>query len=127
MYDKLLNLVNEGQAILTAGKLHPDIPTIHDVGNRDSQHLKTDSPVEHCGFGLFIAKVGEAEISFDGGGAMNREEDGAGTRYSWTLLRARAEQLEALNYDLEKVRAALSTLNINYKIRQTVFGGGLGL
>jgi len=94
-----------GNAILTAGNLHDNIPTIHNISHRDGASLKVDSEVLHAGFGCFYAKVGGRDITFDGGGAMTRIAD-----ISYTLLQATPEQLESMGYDIEEVLASVEEL-----------------
>jgi len=100
----MLKIVEEGGAVLVAGKV-ADLPTIQEVSNRETARLKTTSEVRHAGYGLFLAKVGDDTISFDGGGAMRRAET-----FSWCPLVASAEALAAMGYDLEAARAAISEL-----------------
>lgn len=101
----LLDHVNQGTAVLTAGRIHENIPTIHDVSHRDGARLKTDSEVGHFGFGHFEALVGTQNVAFAGGGLMNRTES-----FSWTVLRANPNQLHVMGYDLAEVKDALVEL-----------------
>ena len=108
-YQVLLDKINSGYAILTAGRIHDDIPTIHDVGHS----LKTDIPVNHMGFGFFESRVNGNSITFDAGGAMKREKDSEdNTLFSWTCLFADQSQLDSMGYDLIKVKSALKSFNI---------------
>ncbi len=102
---EMCNIVQAGGAVLVAGKVHEDLPTIQQVSQRDGARLKVDTPVGHHGYGLFAAKVGGEMISFDGGGAMRR----AGT-FGWCPLVASPEALAAMGYNLEAVEAAISEL-----------------
>lgn len=109
-FEYMLDQVQDGQAILTAGEIHPDIPTINRIGYREGAGLKSDDEVAHLGFGLFRGHVKGLAFFFDGGGAMRRSDG-----FSWCFLKAekaedRATVLEALGYDLEKVVAALESL-----------------
>lgn len=101
----LLNKLNEGRAILTAGRIHENVPTIHDVGTGDRQTIKTDTPVDHAGYGLFIAKKNGETITFDGGGAMSRLET-----VSFTILRP-TDLAKEMGYNFDIVRAALEELS----------------
>jgi len=101
----MLKITEEGGAVLVAGKVHADLPTIQEVSNRETARLKTTSEVSHIGFGLFLAKVGDEEISFDGGAAMYRADS-----FSWCRLVASTEALAAVGYDLDAARAAISSL-----------------
>jgi len=107
-YQKLLDIVNDNTAILTAGKIHDDIPTIHDVGHS----LITDHEVIHCGFGLFRSKVLGKDIYFDGGGAMLTLYDNNDDYIvSYTRLSADHDQLVSMGYNLERVKLALESFN----------------
>ena len=107
-YQVLLDLVKDDIPILTAGKIHDDIPTIHDIGH----NLITDIPVIHCGFGLFRSKVNDKNIYFDAGGAMIRLKDSDdNTIVSYTKLDASESQLKSLGYDINKVKSALESFN----------------
>jgi hypothetical protein len=101
----MLKIVEEGGAVLVAGKVHADLPTIQEVGHTETARLKTTSEVRHEGFGLFVADVGDDTISFDGGGAMYRADS-----FSWCRLVASTEALAAMGYHLEGARAAISSL-----------------
>ena len=109
-YQVLLDKVNSGTAILTAGKIHDNIPTIHDIGH--SLPIDSNSKVEHMGFGYFIAEVNGDSITFDGGGAMNNLVDSNGDNIlSWCVLGANSGQLESMGYNLESVKSALESFN----------------
>lgn len=95
-------------AVLVAGKVHDDLPTIQEVSHREGARLKTDGEVQHHGFGLFSAKVGDEKISFDGGGAMRRADT-----FSWCPLIASVDQLAAMGYDLDAAKAAIVELAEN--------------
>jgi tetrahydromethanopterin S-methyltransferase subunit G len=98
-YEKLLKYVKGGTAILTAGEIHKDIPTIHNFAK------KYHNSVEHMGYGLFRGRTGHGEFNFDAGGAMNR--DGG---VSWTTLSADKSVLRDLKYNMVKVKRALQEL-----------------
>ena len=59
-----------------------------------------------------MAKIGNENIKFDGGGAMTRVEDGS-VKFSWTRLYATRSQLEAMQYPMEAVRDAIIELMNN--------------
>jgi len=107
-YQVLLDKVNEGHAILTAGRIHDDIPTIHDCGHS----LKSDIDIVHCGFGLFRGRILDQDYFFDAGGAMNRITD-SNSDYieSWTILSASHDQLITMGYNIESVKLALESFN----------------
>jgi len=109
-YQELLRQVENGGAILTAGRIHPDIPIIQEVGHQEGMPLKCLSEVKHLGFGFFRGETQHGEFSFDGGGAMNQVKDGDKWLFGWTSLRASAEVLGDLGYDLDKVAQALESL-----------------
>jgi hypothetical protein len=106
LYQPLYDAIQAGRAILTAGRVHPDIPVIQDVGHA----LPTDGEVRHIGFGCFLANVGGEDISFDGGGAMTREEQDGKWVYSWTYLTGSREALLAMGYPWDEVRVAVDEL-----------------
>jgi hypothetical protein len=101
----MLASLNATTGVLTAHEIHPDIPTIHEVGHHNGCRLKCDTPVRHCGWGFFQAEVSGKSFSFDGGGAMMRSDS-----FSWTPLRFDKPGLGALGYDLDAVRTALEEL-----------------
>ena len=102
---KMLETLSETTGVLTSNQIHPDIPTIHQVGHREGCHLRCDTEVRHCGFGLFVAEVGGKRFTFDGGAAMHRCDG-----FSWTPLRFDVPGLVELGYDVDAVRAALNEL-----------------
>lgn len=104
-YQKLLDEVRGGGAVLTGGAIHPDIPTIHDVGHQGGKRLKSLDEVRHLGFGFFEGNTPSGKFSFDAGGAMRHEAD-----FSWTPLRADPGVLSDLGYDLGRVERALVEL-----------------
>ena len=109
-YQVLLDKVNSGTAILTAGRIHDNIPTIHDIGH--NLPIDSNSEVRHVGFGFFEAKVNDDYITFDGGGAMYRLTDNDGNNIlSWCVLDANSGQLESMGYNLESVKSALESFN----------------
>jgi len=98
--DKLLSKVTSGKPILTAGKYHEDIPTIHDVAG------KYHNTVDHMGFGMFQGHTPHGKFTFDGGGAMYHTGN-----VSWCLLGVENPAvLRDLKYSLPKVKAALKEL-----------------
>lgn len=110
-YEYMLKVLDGGNGVLTAGEIHPDIPLIHDVGQREGQRLQSATPVKHCGWGLFTATTTSGGLSFDGGGAMYRATDEDGKHaFSWTVLRAYAQVQQELGYDAAAVRAAIEEL-----------------
>ena len=104
-YQKMLDTLNATTGVLTSTTVHKDIPLIHEVGHREGCRLKSDTPVRHCGWGLFMAEVKGKKFSFDGGGAMYRSNG-----FSWTPLRFDEPGFEDLGYDAEAVRKALEEL-----------------
>ena len=104
-YAAMLEALSGTTGVLTSHEVHPDIPTVHQVGHREGCRLKCDTEVRHAGWGLFLAEIGGTRLSFDGGGAMHRSEG-----FSWTPLRCDAPCFEALGYDVAAVRAALEAL-----------------
>ena len=104
-YAAMLETLNGTTGVLTSQHVHPDIPTIHEVGCRDKCRLRCDTEVRHAGWGLFLAEVGGKQLSFDGGGAMRR-----GDTFSWTPLRFDTPGFAELGYDAGAVRAALEEL-----------------
>ena len=104
VYQKLLDRMSTG-AILTAGEIHEDIPTIHSLPG------KYHSSVRHLGFGVFTGKTENGEFQFDGGGAMRRESAPENEYFlSWCPLTASPEVLDNLGYDKAQVTAALKGL-----------------
>ena len=104
-YQKMLDSMSSTTGVLTSHEVHPDIPTIHQVGHRDGCRLRCDAEVRHAGFGLFLAEVNGKKFSFDGGGAMRRCHG-----FSWTPLRFDEPGLADLGYDADAVRQALEEL-----------------
>lgn len=98
-------MTEDNGAVLVAGKVHEDLPTIQCVTHREGARLQTTTEVQHHGFGLFSAEVGSEKISFDGGGAMRRADT-----FSWCRLIASPEALAAMGYDLEAAKAAITEL-----------------
>lgn len=105
VYEKLIRSVMDGVPILTATKIHDDIPTIHTFAG------KYHSSVNHIGFGCFVGKTENGEFTFYGGGAMNRDTLTNGNYFCWCPLGASKKVLKDLNYDSEKVLNALNILN----------------
>jgi len=102
-FEKMLEILEQGDGVLTAPAIHPDIPTIDDVGNNTGRRIRTLTEVRHCGFGLFMAETPHGSISFDGGGAMSRCEE-----FSFTPLRVREPgALAWMGYDAERAKAAV--------------------
>ena len=102
-YSVLINELKQGNAVLVAGSEH-GIPALHNIGNGSNCKIKTDTEVIHCGYGLFASTVDGEEISFDAGRAMQRESE-----YSWTPLRASANQLKSMGYDIQAVLEILES------------------
>jgi hypothetical protein len=122
---KMLAMVTTGDGVLTAGEIHPDIPTIHNVSHRDGARLKSTVEVSHCGFGLFkgVSPNGH-EFFFDGGGAMRRAEaDEVGEGFSWcpftagsgVPFEAHRDTITMTGYDFHKVASALQELVEEYE------------
>jgi len=113
---EMLEMLDRTGGVLTAGEIHPDVPTIHDVGNRDGQRLKSTVPVEHKGFGLFMGMTPNGEkFSFDGGGAMYRSEEPYPEGISFTALRCSFEAAKSMGYNREKARTAIEGLLVGGK------------
>lgn len=104
-YVKMRDTLSATTGVLTSSEIHADIPTIHQVGHREGCRLRCDTPVRHCGWGLFLADVGGKKFSFDGGGAMMRCDG-----FAWTHLRFDTPGFADLGYDVAAVRAALEEL-----------------
>ena len=108
-WEAILSLLERGQAVLVANDSY-GLPTIHDFYRRDPQ--RSDGyykSIKHCGFGFFKGRTENGEFSFDGGGAMQHVSAGSYGEegyesLSWCPLRASAEVLRDLEYDLEAVR-----------------------
>ena len=106
VYQKLLEKLNTSGSILTAGEIHPDIPTIHSIAG-----TKYHPSVRHIGYGCFIGKTEHGEFTFDGGGAMYRESiPGQDYFLSWCPLTASQEVLDDLGYNTSQVISALESL-----------------
>ena len=104
-YRKLLDVVKENRAIVTASKIHEDIPTIHDIAG------EYHSSVRHLGFGLFRGETPDGSFTFDAGRAMRTMYDEEGKYIlSWTPLSASPEVLAELGYNMDAVRVALEGL-----------------
>ena len=105
------DMPNRAVGVLTAGEIHTDLPTIHDVSHREGARLKCWTPVEHKGFGLFMAKTEQGnEFCFDGGGAMHRA-----ATFSWTRLDRGSRNpgvphLEELGFQMVLARQAVREL-----------------
>lgn len=103
-----------GDGVATAGEIHPDIPTINDIGHREASRLRTTTEVKHCGYGFFKANTPAGEVQFDGGGMMRRATDGSTGEhvFSWTPIYTggNVEILRAIGYNIEAVQAALAEL-----------------
>jgi len=104
-FHKMLDTLSATTGVLTSHEIHPDIPTIHEVSHHEGCRLRCDTPLRHCGWGLFVAEVAGKKFSFDGGGAMRRCNG-----FSWTPLRFDEPGFEDLGYDVDAVRAALEQL-----------------
>jgi hypothetical protein len=113
---KMLVHLDEGTAVLTGREIHPDIPTIHDVGHQEGRRLRTDGEVKHLGFGCFVARVSEDRVSFDGGGAMYHAESTEEQKerwsygFGWTLYRGPRAYIEKTGYDFDAVTKAVVEL-----------------
>ena len=101
-YQKLLEYVQKGTAILTAQDIHRDVPTIH---NFEGPGRKYHNTVDHMGYGMFKGHTEHGDFVFDAGGAMNHDEG-----ISWTTLDASREVLRDLGYDFRRVERALKQL-----------------
>lgn len=93
---EMQDYLTRGTAVLTAGEIHPDLPTIHDVG--PGRRINTPEP-KHLGFGMFKA----GDYGFDGGGAMQRSET-----FSWCPFTG--PEIESTGYDLQAAQAAVRDL-----------------
>jgi len=93
--NRMAALLDGGHAVLTAGKLHPDLPAIHEVGPGRT----VDTPeVRHLGFGTFKG----GDYTFRGGGAMTRSGP-----ISWTTLSGPDPDSV---YDFQAAKAAVAEL-----------------
>lgn len=99
----LLDRVNEGTRVLVAD-CELGIPTIHEQGYIPGY----EAEVQHCGFGVFIAKTPTFEISFCGGGAMGRLAGNKG----WTVLSVKGDY----PYDFDAVKAKLTEILANWEV-----------
>ena len=107
----MLASLQEAGGVLTAGTIHADIPTIHDVGHREGVRLRSTVPIVHKGFGLFMGIAPDGnKFSFDGGGAMFRSDEDWPIGISWTDLRCSFETAKSMGYDRAKAKAALEQL-----------------
>jgi len=109
--------LEHGEGVLTAGTIHDDIPTIHDVGHRDGAKIKVPFAVVHCGFGLFKApaptdEARDGAFFFDGGGMMRRSPG-----FSWTPFSARGHDVSEV-YDVAKASAAVDELIESLSVEQ---------
>lgn len=101
--EELLEIVQDGWGcILVVSNVEiPNIPTIHNFYPK-----KYCDSIKHYGLGLFGGRTERGEFSFDAGGAMhNLQYDGG--YLAWSPLRASAEVLKDLGYDIKKVERAL--------------------
>jgi len=100
--EAMLDCLDNGRGVLTAGEIHEDIPTVHDVSHRPGTRLQTAGEVRHLGMGYFTAKTTNGEVNFDGGGAMRRSKS-----FSWCPFTG---QIEDTGYCLVTVRIAVDQL-----------------
>jgi len=99
---KMRTALEKGRGVLTAGVIHPNIPTIHEVGNRPGQRIRVPEEPRHLGYGLFKA----GGWRFDAGGAMQRS---AG--FSWTqFVHVDGEDVKTTGYDVDFALSAVNTL-----------------
>ena len=97
-------------AVLTAARIHADVPTIHDINNRKGARLQTKTEVKHLGFGFFEAMTESGKLTFEGGGALRRAPNGENSDLGWCPLYADPGVLDDLGYDRAAVRAALESI-----------------
>ena len=89
LYAKLLDNCKDGSYILTAGKIHDDILTIHDTPEG-----------KHLGFGYFIGTTNNGhEFNFEGGGAMHSYK--LNDKYCVSFCYLRSRNIDAVAYDLK--------------------------
>lgn len=88
-----------GKGVLTAGKVHDDIPTIHQVG--PGSRIDTGARVEHQGFGSMKA----GNFRFYAGGSMYDRDV-----CSWTPFYTITGESVGEVYDLEAAKAAVEEL-----------------
>jgi len=107
-WETMLSLLERGQSVLVANDSY-GLPTIHDFYRRDPEKSEGYyKSIKHCGFGFFEGRTENGEFSFDGGGPMRHVSAGSyGEKgyesLSWCPLRAEAEVLRDLDYDVEAV------------------------
>ena len=103
---RMLGLVQDGEAVATAGEIHPDIPTIHDIGK--SGKIRTVGEVKHVGFGCFKAYMGEglSDLTFLGGGALYHDGD----HWAWCPIGGPAAEA---GYDFAAAEAAIIEIQTN--------------
>jgi len=106
VYREMLRILDRGLGILTAGTIHPDIPTLDNFCPR-----KYSDSIAHHGFGIFSGKTPSGSFNFNGGGAMShRDLEGGGWIAFTPLWYDNQGVLKDLGYSLEKVRKALLEL-----------------
>jgi len=107
-WEEILERLERGEAVLTAGSGTSGIPGIHNF------YPKRYYPsIEHCGFGFFEGRTENGKFSFDGGGAMRHVQSGEGEDreyLSWTPLRAEKAVLEDLGFDFQAAREAVKEI-----------------
>lgn len=87
-----------GVGVLTAGEIHPDIPTIHNFCTPEIHDT-----VKHLGMGVFEGETPNGRFSFDAGMAMKRVDE-----VSYTTIGATPDVLKELGYDIGKVLMAVN-------------------
>jgi len=106
VYREMLEIVNKGLGILTAGRIHPDIPTIHNFCPKEYF-----ASIAHHGWGVFSGRTPSGGFNFNAGGAMTTRDIEGGGWISFTPLWYDNEQvLQDLGYSLKRVRKALLEL-----------------
>ena len=109
-WEEILNLLEEGTAIIVAGGEKYNIPSLHNFYRKNpdtaDRYWKT---IDHLGFGYFKGYTEHGKFEFDAGGAMRNYHEGdyeKGTyeSLSYSPLHADKEVLKDLDYDIESVK-----------------------
>ena len=111
-YAAMLQVLEDGALVATAGEINADIPTIDNF-----KHTFDGHQVKHLGFGCFKIKVGHGHVTFDGGGAMHRVYGASGWLFSWTTVNYRPsdcpiiqDYLTDCGFDRDRIITAITEL-----------------
>ena len=104
-WEEVKRLLDGGDAVIIAGGEVYGLPSLHNFYPK-----RYYASIRHVGFGFFEGRTERGEFSFDGGGAMRHFQGGEGAYLSYSPLRASAEVLEDLGYDLEAARARVDEI-----------------